>query len=86
MPNYPNDRRLVSSKLQSEGLLGLARVKICDNARCTAIVRKIFALHGVWEVASDDIFDLIEPASASASRHERIQKTRTIPHSILPTT
>lgn len=66
MPNHPNHRLLIRSKLQSRRVLSLPSIQNCENSRRTAIVGKISALHGAWEVASNDVLDLLEPTSAAS--------------------
>lgn len=97
MPNHPNHRLLIRSKLKSKRVSSLAGIQNCENARSTAIVGKISALHGIWEVASNDVLDLLEPTSAASviSRKSQIRPSTSKqrkkrenhrPHSILPST
>jgi len=85
MPNHPNNRLLISGKLQAESLVSFAGIQRRESIRSTAIVRKISTLHGVWEVASNDILDFIKAIDTLV--HVCIGSTleeNSIPHPILP--
>jgi len=61
MPDHTNNRPLISRKLQTKRLLSLTDVQNREDVEGTTIIRQVSALHSVREVASDNIFDLIEP-------------------------
>lgn len=66
MPNHTNNRLLISGKLQTKSLLGLAGIQNRENVRSTAIVGQVSTLHGFRKVASNNILDLIESKFTSA--------------------